>query len=76
MDFKFLKEKLYERHCVTICVFVLFETLVGIVYTLQLLNLVLDNIICDCIKIEFFFTSVPLYKGTFGSVRLAFACEN
>jgi hypothetical protein len=76
MDFKFLKEKLYEPHCVIICAFALLETLVGIVYTLQLLNLIMDNIICNCIKIETFFPSVPFHKGTFGSVRLAFACEN
>jgi len=76
MDFKFLKEKLYEPHSVTISVFALFKTLVGIVYTLQLLNLVMDNIICNCIKIETMFPSVPLHKGTFDSVGFAFACEN
>jgi hypothetical protein len=52
------------------------KTLVGIVYILQLLNLVMDNIICNCIQIETIFPSVPLHKGTFGSIKLTFACEN
>ncbi len=76
MDFNFLKEKLYEPHCAIICIFFLLKTLVGIFYTFQLLSLVMDNIICNCIQIETIFPSVPLHKRTFGNVELAFAYEN